>query len=125
MPDYQKLKDSIVKCDECKGHGSIRTYTEPDYLKIQFMKGWKKCPKCMGVGYLDWIDNITSRQTKTAIKVRLCNISWTALFFDDWGERINPKKELIWNSDKLEFLTNKQVELFHEQKRLAVHLVKE
>lgn len=50
-------------CDECHGTGKVRSLNSRYTLTI-------KCPKCKGIGKLDWIEYITGEHYETKNKNR-------------------------------------------------------
>lgn len=49
-------EDSIVTCDRCSGFGRIQ-YNAGVKCKTNMFSSM--CPKCLGKGQVDWIENIT------------------------------------------------------------------
>jgi len=55
-----EIKDGEVICDRCDGEGKIETIKPDDYIAVYYIQ----CPKCRGIGKLDWIENIVGKQTQ-------------------------------------------------------------
>ena len=56
-----KLEKGEIICDKCKGSGISSNKKIP---KIKYF-----CPKCLGFGKLDWIENITGSKNNMFFKI--------------------------------------------------------
>lgn len=56
-----KLNPGEVKCKNCNGYGSLNPYLKKKSSKSYSLIGIK-CPKCLGTGKLDWIENVVGKK---------------------------------------------------------------
>lgn len=56
-----KIKEYEYICDECDGLGLVKR----KYEEFEFVTKSSTCPKCLGDGKLDFIENITGKKAKT------------------------------------------------------------
>jgi DnaJ-class molecular chaperone len=47
------MKKHLVKCNKCNGEGEV--------LRRDDHFGVDRCPKCLGTGMLDWIENVVGK----------------------------------------------------------------
>jgi hypothetical protein len=58
-----KVKEYEYICDECDGLGLVKR----KYEEFEFVTKSTTCPKCLGAGKLDFIENITGKKTKSFV----------------------------------------------------------
>jgi hypothetical protein len=58
-----KIKDYEYICDRCDGLGLVKR----KYEEFEVVTKSTTCPKCLGDGKLDFIENITGKKTKSFI----------------------------------------------------------
>jgi DnaJ-class molecular chaperone len=56
-----KIKDYEYICDKCDGLGLVKR----KYEEFEFVTKSTTCPKCLGDGKLDFIENITGKKAKS------------------------------------------------------------
>lgn len=64
-----KLNPGDHVCDLCEGKGKIPAEKNPDVI-IGIVGQLTKCPKCQGVGKLDWIENVIGK--KKEVEITMC-----------------------------------------------------
>jgi DnaJ-class molecular chaperone len=57
-----ELNPGEIICDQCNGTGK-------EYIGVPIPRGdiYNNCPKCQGVGKLDWIEAVVGKKTKNNI----------------------------------------------------------
>ena len=92
-PNLQNIltaSPNLMICPDCEGTGSNPKYDELNSILFKIQTNWKRpdeyvfienCQKCLGDGYIDWVENATDKKHRDCNRFMSGDIRHTSILF--------------------------------------------